>query len=121
MAKYVCLVKFRMECFTAWKLEHILRGSNKKADALVAAVISLPTKEIVLISDYYKPESSIATNRVNEIEEACPSWMAPIVRYLSTRELLNSKVEALKTRVQATRFSMVNRQLYKRSLNGSYL
>ena len=51
----------------AWKLEHILRGSNEKADALPVVVASLPTKEIVLISVYYQSESSIAANRVNEI------------------------------------------------------
>ena len=32
MTKYVCLVKLRLESFMAWKLEHIPRGSNEKAD-----------------------------------------------------------------------------------------
>ena len=73
MAKYVCLVKLRLESFTTWKLEHISRGSNEKADALVVVAASLPTKETMLLPVYYQPESSIAANRVNEIEEACPS------------------------------------------------
>ena len=33
MIKYVCLAKLRLESFVAWKLEHILRGSNDRADA----------------------------------------------------------------------------------------
>ena len=108
MAKYVCLVKLRLESFVAWKLKHIPRGSNEKVDALAAATTSLPTKKTLLLPIYYQPKSSIAANRVNEIEEACPSWMTPIVRYLSAGELLDSRVEAHKIQVQAAHFSMVN-------------
>ena len=49
MAKYVCLVKLRLESFAAWKLEYIPRGSNEKANALAAVAASLPTKETVLL------------------------------------------------------------------------
>ena len=73
MTKYVCLVKLRLESFVAWNLEHIRRGSNKKADALTIVATSIQTKEIVLFLVYYQSESSIAANRVNEIEEACSS------------------------------------------------
>ena len=67
----------------AWKLEHILRGSNEKMDALAVVAASLPTKEIELLLGYYQLGLSIAANWVNKIEEAFPSWMTPIVRYLS--------------------------------------
>ena len=80
----------------AWKLEHILRGSNEKADALVAVAASLPTKEIVLLPVYYQPESLITVKWVNKIKEAYPSWMTPIVRYLSLGELPDSRVESHK-------------------------
>ena len=49
MAKYVCLVKLRIEIFAAWKLKHIPRGSNEKVDALAVVVVSLPTKETMLL------------------------------------------------------------------------
>ena len=100
----------------AWKLEHIPKGSNKKANALATVAASVPTKETHLLV-YYQLESSIAASRVNEIEEACPSWMTPIVCYLSLGELSDSRVEANEIQVQAARFSLLNRQLYKRSLN----
>ena len=121
MTKYVCLVKLRLGSFLAWKLEHISRGSNGKADALATVTASLPTKETVLLPIYYLPESSIPANRVNEIKEACPSWMTPIVHYLSSGELPDSRVEAHKIQVQAARVSFMNGQLYKRSLGGSYI
>ena len=96
MTKYVCLVKLRLESFMAWKLEHIPRSSNEKADALAAVATSIPTKETVLLPVYYQLESSIAANKVNKIEEACTSWMTPIVHYLSSGELSDSRVEAHK-------------------------
>ena len=44
-----------------------------------------------------------------------------MLHYLSSGELLNNKDEAHKVQVQATRFSLVNGQLYKWSLDGPYL
>ena len=76
MTKYVSLVNLRLGSSIAWRLEHVPR------DSLAAVAASLPIKETVLYPDYYQLESSITTNRVNEIDEACP-WMTPIVRYLS--------------------------------------
>ena len=94
--KYVSLVNLRLGSFIAWRLEHVLRDSNEKADALAAVAASLPIKETVLLPIYYQPESLITTNRVNEIDEACPSWMTPIVRYLGSGELLDNRAEAHK-------------------------
>ena len=55
---------------------------------------SLTIKETMLVPMYYQPELSITTNQENEIDESCPSWITPIVRYLSSRELLDNKAEA---------------------------
>ena len=49
MTKYVSLVNLRLGSFIAWWLEHVLRYSNEKVDALVAVAASLPIKEIVLL------------------------------------------------------------------------
>ena len=70
---------------------------------------------------YYLPKSSITTSLMNEIDETGPSWMTPIVRYLSLRELKDNRAEAHKIQVQAARFSLINSQLYKWSLGGPYL
>ena len=121
MTKYVSLVTLRLGNFVAWRLEHVLRDSNKKADTLAVVAATLPIKETVLLLVYYHPELSITTSRVNEIDEACPSWMTPIIRYLSLGELPDNRAEAHKTQVQAARFSLVNGQLYKRFLDGPYL
>ena len=73
MTKYVSLVNLRLGNFVTWRLEHVLRDTNEKADALAVVAVSLPIKETVLLPVYYQPESSITTNRVNEIDETYPS------------------------------------------------
>ena len=99
MTKYLSLVTRRLRNFAAWQLEHVSRSSNEKVDTLVAVAAFLPIKETVLLSVYYQLESSITTSRVNEINEVCPSWMTPIVRYLSSGELLDNRVEGHKIQV----------------------
>ena len=53
MTKYVSLVKQRLGSFSAWKLEHIPKDCNEKADALAAVAASLPITEIVFLPIYY--------------------------------------------------------------------
>ena len=116
MTMYVSLVNLHLESFTAWWLEHVLRNSNEKADALTAIAASLLIKETVLIPVYYLPESLITTSRVNEIDETGSSWMTPTVRYFSSMELPDNRAKAHKIQLQAAWFSLVNNRLYKRSL-----
>ena len=75
MIKYVCLIKLRLESSSTWKLEHISRNSNEKADVLATVAASLPIKEMIFLSIYLQMISSITTSQVNEIDEACSSWM----------------------------------------------
>ena len=75
-------------------------------------------KETLFLPVYYQ---SASTDQVSQIDEACMSWLIPIMHYLSSGELPDNRVEAHKIQVQAARFSLVNGQLYKRSLDGSYI
>ena len=120
MAKYVSLINLRLGNFTAWRLEHVPRSSNEKANALAVVSPSLPIKETVLLPVYCQSESSITINQVNEVNETGPSWMTPVVCYLSLGELLDNRAEAHKIQVQAAWFSLINGQMYKRSLGGLY-
>ena len=120
MAKYVSLVKLRLGSFVAWRLKHIPMDSNEKADALDIVVASLLIKETMFLPVYYQPQSLTIANRVHEME-GTSFWMTPIVHYLSSRDLPDSRTEAHKIMVQTARFSLVNRQLYKWSLDSLYL
>ena len=78
MAKYVSLVKQRLNNLEAWKLEHIPRDYNEKAYALAAVAASLPMTETVFLPIYYQQDSSIINTRVSQVDEVSPSWMDPI-------------------------------------------
>ena len=121
MAKYASLVKQKLNTLSAWKLEHVPRDCNERADALAVVAASLPIRETVFLPIYYQPDSSLLRAQVSPIEEVPPSWMDPIRLYLATGELPSDRGKAHKVQIQSTRFSMVDGQLYKRSLGGPYL
>ena len=47
MTKYSSLAKQKLKNLTAWKLEHISRDRNERADALASVASSLPVKETI--------------------------------------------------------------------------
>ena len=53
MAKYVTLVKQRLAGFSTWKLQHVPKDSNEKADTLAAVAASLPITETMYLPIYY--------------------------------------------------------------------
>ena len=121
MTKYASLVKQRLSALSTWKLEHIPRDRNERVDALATVAASLSVKETIYLPIYYIPDSSILHTRVSQIEEAPPSWMDPILLYIAIGELPDDRNRAHKIQIQSARFSIVDGQLYKRSLDGPYL
>ena len=121
MVKYVLRVKQRLSSFPIWKLEHVPKDYNERADALASIAASLPLTETILLPIYYWPTLLIGSLQINQVDENTPSWMDPISLYLSTGRLPTKRDKAHKLQTQSTRFSLVNGQLYKRSLGGPYL
>ena len=121
MAKYASLVKQKLNTLSAWKLEHVPRDCNERADALATVASSLSIKETIFLLIYYQPGSSILHSQVSQIEEVPPSLMDPIQLYIATRELPNDRDKDHKVQIQSARFSVVDGQQYKRSLGGPYL
>ena len=84
MAKYVSLVKRRLNIFPVWKLEHVPKDTNEKADALAFVAASLPITETIFLPIYYQSVSLIVSPQVNQVDKDPSSWMDPIALYLST-------------------------------------
>ena len=82
---------------------------------------SLPITEIIFLPIYYQPFSSITPSQVSQVDKILPSWMDPIIHYISTGELPREKDKAHKVQVQSARFSFIDGQLFKRSLGSPYL
>ena len=121
MAKYAYLNKQKLSTLLTWKHEHVPRDSNERADALAIVAASLPIKETIYLPIYYQPGSSILPAQVSQIEEVPPSWMDHIRLYIATGKLPKDRGGAHKIQIQSARFSLVDGQLYKRSLGGPYL
>ena len=121
MAKYVSQLKHRLGSFWIWKLEHVPWDCNDKAYALAAVAASLPIAKTIFLPIYYQPFPSISPSQVSQVEEVLPSWMDPIIRYIDTGKLPSEKDKAHKVQVQSAGFSLINGQLFKRSLGGPYL
>ena len=96
MTKYVSFVKQRLGSLEAWKLEHIPRDCNEKADTLAAVASSLLITITMFLLIYYHSDSSIITTQVSQVDEVYSSWMDPIVQYINTGELLNKRDKAHK-------------------------
>ena len=77
MAKYVTLFKQRLANFSTWKLEHVPRDSNERADALAAVAASLLITETIFLPMYYQSDSSIATIRVSQVGGNLPFLDGP--------------------------------------------
>ena len=92
-----------------------------KVDTLAKIAATLPIKEVVMLPVYLKvtplitPKPMCSTNEVNS------GWMHDIVKYLQTGELPKDEKQAHKLRIQATCFTLINDQLYRRSFRGLYL
>ena len=121
MVKYASLFKQKLNTLSPWKLEHVPRDCNERADALAAVAASLQINEIIFLPIYYQLGPSILHSQVSQIEEVPPSWMDPIRLYIATGELPNDRDKAHKVKIQSARFSVVDGQLYKRSLGRPYL
>ena len=53
MVKYTSLIKKQLGSFAIWKLNHIPRDSNEKANALVVVDTSILIRETMFLSVYY--------------------------------------------------------------------
>ena len=121
MEKYASLVKQKLNTHSTWKIEHVPRDYNERANALAVVAASLPMRETVFLPIYYQPDSSILHAQVSQIEEVPPSWLDPIRLYIAMGELPNDRDKAHKVQIQSAKFSMIDGQLYKQSLGGPYL
>ena len=99
MARYVSMVKQRLGSFSAWRLEHVPRDCNVRANALAAVATSLPITETIFLPIYCQSGSSIVSPQVRQVDEVPPSWMDPIVQYISTRKLPNERDKAHKIQI----------------------
>jgi ribonuclease HI len=119
MKKYLAKVQSMQAAFQKFYIKKIPREDNEKADHLarMASAESAGSGEneisIRILRHSSISEEALDASRISTIEEAS-DWRQEIIGYLQNGTLPSEKKFALKLRMRARRFTMVNGLLYKK-------
>ena len=124
MQRYLTQIRHLQMKFKSFDLQHIPRGGNTHVDSLATLATSsaqnLP--HVILIEDLGKPLGERGNMIYVSHVRIGPSWIDPIIQFLSKDVLLEDKSEAEKICRKAFRFWLSEDQkLYKQSFSGPYL
>ncbi|XP_071694852.1 uncharacterized protein [Rutidosis leptorrhynchoides] len=102
MQRYMELVHELSNEFDVFRLTQVPRGQNKKADTLrkLAALAFDHLHKNVWV-EVLTEKSIYEKSIVAPIEEECPNWMTPLVKFLTAGELPADEKEARKVRMKA--------------------
>ncbi|KAJ9547211.1 hypothetical protein OSB04_019754, partial [Centaurea solstitialis] len=121
MMVYLEIAKESIARFEKFSIEQIPRDLNVQADALanLGSAFNEPTLENIPI--IHLTMSSIeAKEKVQMIEEVY-NWSLDIWNYLKYDRLPDDKMEARKTKVKASRYTIFEGRLYRKSTSGLIL
>ena len=124
MRGYLTRVQHLQKNFESFDLQHLPRGGNTHVDSLATLATSsaqnLP--RIILVEDLGRPSREKGKMVCVPHVRVGPSWMDPIIQFLSKDILPEDKSDAEKIRWKAPQFWLSEDQkLYKRSFSGPYL
>ncbi|GJX24080.1 reverse transcriptase domain-containing protein [Tanacetum coccineum] len=114
MIQYLDKTKSLIQAFDRFTIRQVPRGDNKKADALSRCNHSFATSKQVLV-EILKNKSISEMEISTVIEEQDPTWMTPIIEFVSKGTLPLEQKEARRIRRTAQRFELRNGVLYRRS------
>ncbi|KAK0582161.1 hypothetical protein LWI29_022202 [Acer saccharum] len=117
MITYLELAKELLERFKEYRIVHVPREENEKVDALAklaSATINIWPKTISMIR--LRQPSIFKSKEVGAVFSERDSWITPIKEYLVNDVLPSDPLEAKRLKYRATRYSVLNGELYKRGL-----
>ena len=116
MIQYLAKAKSQIKNFDRFTIKQVPRGENKKADALskIASTSFTHLSKQVLV-EILKDKSISEMEVSTVIEEEGPTWMTPIIEFISKGNLPQEKNEAQRIRHTAQRFELRDGLLYRRS------
>ncbi|KAK0589760.1 hypothetical protein LWI29_018171 [Acer saccharum] len=115
MITYLELAKELLGRFKEYRIVHVPREENEQADALAklaSATINIWPKSISMIR-LLQP-SIVKSKEVGAVFGERNSWITPIKEYLVNDVLPSDPLEAKRLKYKATRYSVLNGELYKR-------
>ncbi|GKA55189.1 reverse transcriptase domain-containing protein [Tanacetum coccineum] len=122
MVQYLEKVKGLTSNFKEFSIKQVPRSENKKADALskIASTSFAHLSKQVLVEEL--KEKSINEKEVLAVvEEEGHTWMTPVYEYLTKEILPEDKKKARVVRRKASRYTVINGTLYKKSFLGPWL
>ncbi|RRC79860.1 reverse transcriptase-like protein, partial [Escherichia coli] len=121
MTSYLKAVKDRIARFEGFSIEQISRDLNMQADALanLGSAFNDPFMESIPILHLTTP--AIETKEEVQMNEEVYNWSIDIWNYLKHDRLPKDKMEARKTRAKASRYTIFENKLYRRSTSGLLL
>ncbi|KAM1815907.1 hypothetical protein ACFX12_000375 [Malus domestica] len=119
MAAYLSQTQLLLKHFH-YQITQIPRAANSHADALAHLALAVENKIGRKIQVELLAAPSTMTMKVCNLQQG-DSWITPIYRFLAHGTLPNDKVQAKQIRYKATRYWIINDQLYERGFNLPYL
>ncbi|XP_071700350.1 uncharacterized protein [Rutidosis leptorrhynchoides] len=122
MQQYLSLVHNLADQFEAFQISHVMRGQNKKADALskLAALAFDHMGKKILIEEL-NAKSIVMMPLVAPVEESSPTWMTPIIAFLRDGTSPADSSDAKKVRTKAPLYALEGDVLYRRNYLGPHL
>lgn len=116
MVQYLDNTKSLIQGFDRFTIKQVPRGENRKADALskIASTSFAHLSKQVLV-DTLKNKSISEIEISTVIEEQDPTWMTPIIEFISKGMLPHEQKDARRIRRTAQRFELRDGILYRRS------
>ncbi|KAJ9544085.1 hypothetical protein OSB04_023792 [Centaurea solstitialis] len=121
MMTYLKIAKEMIARFESFSIEQIPRDLNVQADALanLGSAFNEPTLESIPIIHLTTP--TIEAKEEVQMNEQVYNWSLDIWNFLKHDQLPDDKMEARKTRSKASRYTIFENQLYRRSTSGLIL
>ena len=117
MAAYLEKVKTTFEDFEFYSVEQIPREDNALAVALARLTTSKEAEELSIVPVEMLHELSIVQSQEIELIEEKPTWMTPIIAYLTEGILPEDRNKAQRLMYQLPRYTMLDNKLYRRDFS----
>ncbi|XP_073120757.1 uncharacterized protein [Henckelia pumila] len=118
LIKYLQVIEELRAVFVTWSIEQIPREENMEADALEKKAVAREKEDI---GKFLVQRELVAAIEALEPVPREDTWMAPIIKYLTSGDIPADEGQARITRRQAPRFALLGGTLYRRSYQGPLL
>ncbi|RDY09021.1 hypothetical protein CR513_06679, partial [Mucuna pruriens] len=117
LAKYRDQAAFTASSFDKFTLLHVPRDQNEKANLLAKLASTQKRGQQKTMIHEKLSIPAIEQSETLNIENKMATWMTPILDYLQKRVVLDNPKEALRTTKEATKYTILGQQLYRRGFS----